>query len=52
MLGDIARLTALHDETHRIVRDLGDPTRLARALWRVSSARWVTFWLGRAEAGL
>ncbi|MGH7401914.1 MAG: AAA family ATPase, partial [Candidatus Rokuibacteriota bacterium] len=49
MLGDTARLIALHDETHRLVRDRGDHVRLARTLYRVSSARWVA---ARYEDGL
>ena len=49
MLGETARLAALHDETYRLVRESGDHVRRARALYRVSSARWLA---ARYEDGL
>ena len=41
LLGQSARLLALHDETHAIARAAGDRLRLGRVLYRMSSARWL-----------
>jgi predicted ATPase len=49
MMGAMARLIELHDGTEAMARAAGDDVRLARALYRVSSARWVA---GRYGDGL
>jgi predicted ATPase/class 3 adenylate cyclase len=41
MLGRTQRMIALHDESLGMARRIGDPVRLGRALYRVSSARWI-----------
>ena len=49
VLGQIARLVTLHEESERLARDLGDSPRLARLLYRMSQYAWIE---GRYKDGL
>jgi class 3 adenylate cyclase/tetratricopeptide (TPR) repeat protein len=49
VLGQIARLITLHEESERLARDLGDSPRLARLLYRMSQYAWIQ---GRFKDGL
>ena len=49
VLGQVARLINLHEESERLARDLGDSPRLARLLYRMSQYAWIQ---GRFKDGL
>jgi tetratricopeptide (TPR) repeat protein len=49
VLGQVARLIRLHEESEQIARALGDPPRLAHVLWRMAHYSWID---GRYRDGL
>ncbi|HET8577528.1 MAG TPA: sigma 54-interacting transcriptional regulator [Methylomirabilota bacterium] len=49
VLGQMARLIRLHEESEQVARDLGDPPRLGHVLWRMAHYSWID---GRYRDGL